>query len=99
MTEQFAFQQIQRNRSAVQLYKWASIALTCIVDGMCDELFSGTGFPLDEDSRVCGSNLLHLVEDRFEGSAISDDPFECAFGLIRSRARDGCIISHRDLHT
>src|ERR1700726_280291 len=79
---------------AIQLYECASIALTCSVNGMCDELFSGTGFPLDEDSRVCGSNLLHLVEDRFEGSAISYDPLECAFGLIRSRARDWCVVFH-----
>src|SRR4029077_62329 len=99
MTEQFAFQKIQRNRSAIQLYKWASIALTCSVDGMCDELFSGAGFPLDEDSRVCGSNLLHLVEHRFEGSAIADDPLERAFDLIRSWVHDCCIASHRNPHT
>src|SRR5208282_1480174 len=98
MTKQFAFQKIQRNRSAIQLYKCTSIALAYSVNGMCDELFSGTGFPLDEDSRVCGSNLFHLVEDRFEGSASADDPLERAFDAIRSWARDCCIVCHRNLH-
>jgi hypothetical protein len=31
---------------------------------------------------VCGRDLLHLVENRFERSAISDDPLERALGLI-----------------
>src|SRR5258706_1603886 len=71
MTEQFAFQKIQSNRRAIQLYKWASEALTGVVNGMCDEFLACTGFILDEDSRVCGRNLLHLVEIRFESSALA----------------------------
>jgi len=68
-----------RNRSAIQFYKGPAAALTAIVNGVCDEFFSRTGFTLDEDSRTCGGNLLHLVEDRLEGSAIANDPLECAF--------------------
>jgi hypothetical protein len=62
MTEQLTFQKIQRNRCAIQLYEWAPEALTGVVNGMCDELFSGAGFPLDEDSRISGSHLFYLFE-------------------------------------
>src|ERR1700688_1015182 len=99
MAEQFAFQKIQRNGRAVQFYKGTSVALTGVVNGMCDEFLSRAGFPFDEDSRVHGSNLLHLLENRFEGSAIADDPLERTLGLIRRRVQDCCIISHRNLYT
>jgi transposase len=79
---QFAFQKIQRDGRAIEFYKSAPATLTGVVNGMCDEFFSRAGFPLDEDSRVCGGNLLHLVESRFEGSAIADDPLERTLGLI-----------------
>jgi hypothetical protein len=98
MTEQFAFQKIERNGRAIQLDKSAPAALTCIVNGVSNELFSRAGFPFNEDSRVRGRNLLHLVENRFEGSAIADDPLERTLGLIRSRVRDCYKISHRNPH-
>jgi hypothetical protein len=88
MTEQFAFQKIQRNGSAIKLYKSAAATLTCVMNGVSNEFLSRTGFPLDEDSRVCRGNLLHLLENRFEGSTLADDPLERAFGLICSRVRD-----------
>src|ERR1700719_3215114 len=70
MTEQFALQKIQRNGSAIKLYKSAAATLTGIMNGVSNELLSRTGFPLNEDRRVCRGNLLDLVENRFEGSAI-----------------------------
>src|SRR5258705_13623186 len=94
MTEQFAFQKIQRNGRAIKLYKWATEALTGVVNGMCDELLACTGFPLDEDSRVGWRNLLHLFENRFEGSALTDDPLESSIRLASLRIRDGCILWH-----
>jgi hypothetical protein len=66
---------------------------------MCDEFLAGTGFPLDEDSRVCGGYEFHLVENNFEGSTIADDPLERTLGLIRDRVHDCCIIFHRNLYT
>jgi len=62
---------------------------------MRDELFSCAGFPLDENSRVRGGNLLHLVENRFEGSTIADNPIESTFGLVPRRVRNCCIICHK----
>jgi hypothetical protein len=67
---------------------------------MGDELFSGTGFSFDEDRRVCGSNLLHLSEDRFKSSATTYDPLERSLDLIRRPSvRHCCMISHRNLYT
>jgi hypothetical protein len=80
-----------------RFYKSAPATLAGVVNGMRDEFFSRAGFPLDEDSRVCGRNLLHLVENRFEGSAIADDPLESTFGLVPHRVRNCCIICHKIL--
>jgi hypothetical protein len=99
MTEQLALQKVQRNGCAIELYKSAPATLTGGVNGVSNEFFSGTGFPLDEDSRVCGGNLLHLVENRFEDSDIADDPLERTLGLIRPGVHDRCIISDRNLYT
>src|SRR6266849_3536288 len=95
MTEQFALQKVQRNGRAVQLDQGTPAALTCIVNGVSNEFFSRTGLHLDEDSRVCGGNLLHLLENRFEGSAIANDPIESTFGLVPRRVRNCCIICQR----
>jgi hypothetical protein len=97
MTEQFAFLQIHWNRRAVQLDKWASAALTGVVNSMCDELLACTGFPLDDDSRVGGRNLLHLVENTLQSGAIADDPIESTFGPIPRRIDNCCTICHKIL--
>src|SRR6266436_7095907 len=97
MTEQFAFQKIQRNSRAIEFYKSAPATLTGVVNGVSDEFFSRAGFPLDEDSRVGGGSLLHLLENRFEGSAIADDPLERTLGLVPRRVRNCCIICHKIL--
>src|SRR3984885_6542019 len=99
MTEQFVFQKIQRNGRAIEFYKSAPATLTGVVKGVSNEFFSCTGFPLDEDSRVCWRNLLHLLENRFEGRAIADDPLERTLDLIEPRVHDCCINSHRNLYT
>src|SRR6267154_4089713 len=97
MTEQFAFLQIRWNRRAVQLDKWASAALTGVVNSMSNEFFSCAGFPLDEDSGVCGRNLLHLVEDTLQSGAIANDPIESTFGPIPRRIDNSCTICHKIL--
>jgi hypothetical protein len=82
MAEQFAFQKIQRNGRAIQLDESAPDPLTGVVNGVSNEFFSRAGFPFDQDSRVGGRNLFHLVENRFEGGAITDDPLERTLGLV-----------------
>src|SRR5712671_3304060 len=61
VTEEFAFQKIQRNGRAIELYESAPDALTGVMNGMRDEFLSRAGFPLDEDSRVgCGHDPNHV---------------------------------------
>ncbi len=96
MAEQFAFQKIEWDSGAIQLDKCVPVTLTCIVNGMSDELFPCTGFSLDEDCRVCRRNLLYLIEDRFESSATTYDPLEHSLDLIRRSSVRSCyMISHR----
>lgn len=64
---------------------------------MGDEFLPGAGFSLDEDSRIRRSDLLHLVEHRFERSAAPYDPLECPLDLIRHRGGDGCTFCHRQI--
>ena len=78
--------------------KATPVTLTGVVNGVSNEFLAGTGFPLNEDSRVSASNLLHLLENRFESRAIADDPLERTLGLIRPRVHDCYIISHRNLN-
>jgi len=61
---------------------------------VCDELLACTGFPLDEDTRVCGSDLLHLVENRSQSGAIADDTLESSIRLVCLRVRDGYVLWH-----
>jgi hypothetical protein len=82
MTEQFTFEKVQGNGRAIEFYESTSATLTGVVNGVSDELFSRASFTFYEDSRVCGSNLLNLIENGFERRAIADDPLERAFALI-----------------
>src|ERR1700745_1475465 len=55
MTEQFAFQKIQRNGRAIEFYESAPDALTGVVNGMRAELFSRAAFSLDGGRRIRGT--------------------------------------------
>src|SRR5882762_3719123 len=94
MTEQFAFQKIQRNGRAIELHEGAPDALTGVVNGMRDEFLSRAGFPLDEDGRISRSHLFYLFENRLEGSAIADNPLESSISVASLRVRNGCILWH-----
>jgi hypothetical protein len=61
MTEQFAFQKIQRNGRAIELYESAPEPLTGIVNGVRDEVLSRAGLPVDQNGRVgCGHDPNHV---------------------------------------
>jgi hypothetical protein len=61
---------------------------------MCDEFLSCAGFSLDEDSRISGSHLFYLFENRFQGGAIADNPLEYSIWVVPSRVRDGFMLWH-----
>jgi len=60
--------------------------MTCVVNGMCDEFLPRAGFPLDEDSRIGGSHLFYLFENRFQGGA-GVPGLKCASGEERHWTR------------
>src|SRR6202040_1542592 len=56
MAKKLAFQQIERNGSAIQLYEWASAPRTEVVYGVCDQILAGARFSLDKGSGICWSH-------------------------------------------
>jgi hypothetical protein len=80
VAEQLAFQKVQRNGRAIEFDKGTTATPAGIMNSMCNEFFSCTRFPLDQDSRVGGGNLLHLVEHRFQSGAMADDSIKSTCG-------------------
>ena len=83
IAEELALNVVLRNSRTIQFDKSATTTLAGVVNGVGDELLSCASLSFDEHSRVCGSNLRHLVEHELEGGAIADDPLKCAFRMIR----------------
>src|SRR3984885_1460665 len=81
MTEQFAFQKIQRDSRAIQFYKGPPIAPTCIVNSICDEFLSSTGFPLDEDGRISSCNHFDLLQHLPERGTLSHNSLETRYRI------------------
>src|SRR6267378_5699308 len=52
VAEQFAFEQVKRNSSAIQLDEWAPAAWTDIVNGTGNQLLARTGLSKDQDSGI-----------------------------------------------
>ncbi len=63
VAKQFALQQRGGNRGAVQGDEWTIAPLAGGVDGARDQLFSGSGFALDEHRGIGGRNQLELLEN------------------------------------
>src|SRR6266853_6787337 len=50
--EEFAFEQVKRNSSAIQLDEWAPASWTDIVNGTGNQLLARTGLSKDQDSGI-----------------------------------------------
>src|SRR5580704_347519 len=76
MTEQLAFQEAQWDCRAVQLDERAIPAAAVCVNGVRDELFAGTCFPLDENRGVGGGHDPNLIQYATKGPARSYNAFK-----------------------
>jgi hypothetical protein len=94
VTEHLAFQKIQRNGRAIELYESAPDAPAGVVNGMRDKFLSRTGFPLDKDGRIGRRHLFYLFENRFQGGAIANNSLESSTRSVFVWACDGCILWH-----
>ena len=64
VTEEFAFEQIERNGSAVELDEGLAAARTGIVNRVRNELFAGSGLSLNKDSRIGSCDAFDLFQYR-----------------------------------
>ena len=78
VAKKLAFQQIQRNGSAIQLYERASAPRADVVNRARDQLLAGAGFSLDQHSGIGGRDAFDLFEHRFQSRTVADDLLESA---------------------
>ena len=64
VAKELAFQQIKRNRSAIQLYEWPSATRTEIVNRVSNQFFARPGFPQDKHGGISRRHALHLGRAR-----------------------------------
>ena len=76
MSEQFAFEQLRRQRSAVHRHKLCLVATAQIMDGVCSQLFSCAAFAFDEHIRGGRRHLPDRVEYFVQCRRVTPDIFE-----------------------
>jgi hypothetical protein len=62
VAKKLAFQQIERDGSAIQFNEWASAPRAQIVNRACDQLLAGACFSLDKNGGIRRRDLLNLFE-------------------------------------
>src|SRR5258708_20156982 len=73
MTEELALEQPSGDRRAIQLHEGPIPAPAEHVDGVCNQLFAGSGFAFDENRGVGGRYSLSLIQYFAESRARPDD--------------------------
>jgi hypothetical protein len=78
MAKKLAFQQIEWNGGAIQLYEWPPAPRAEIVNRPRDQLLAGAGLSLDKNSGIRRRDLLDLFEHGFQSRAFANDLLESA---------------------
>ncbi len=81
MSEEFAFQQPSRNRSAIDLDECSLPPIAVIVERPRDEFLPAPCFAQDQDCRIGRRHGLNLFEHQLESPAIPNDFLEVVGGL------------------
>src|SRR6185295_14399177 len=76
MAEQFGFEQIFRNGAAINADEFLIFAWAVEMNGLGDELFSGSVFTLNKDSTAQARNRIDQLKDPFHATAAADDVAE-----------------------
>ena len=71
MSEEFTFEQADRNGRAVELDEGLGGARAELMNGACDQFFARAGLPGDEHGRIGRRDGLHLMQYVAEGGAVS----------------------------
>ncbi len=93
MAEELAFEEVARDRRAVQRHERAAPARRVHVDGACDQLLAGAALALDEDGRVAVGEAADGLEDLLHRHAGADerDAGLVASDHLRADAADGIL--------
>jgi hypothetical protein len=95
MAKKFAFQQVERDGSAIQLYKRAAAARTDVVNRSRDQLLTGPCFALDKNCGIRGCDAFDFSENRFQGAAGAYDLLEPALTSIPVTGPESLESTHR----
>src|SRR3984885_1701893 len=94
MAKKFAFQQIERNRSAIQFYVGAPAARADIVNRARDEFLARAGFTLEKNGGIGWCDSFDLSEDGFQRRAIAYQLLESALIMALATGLESCVSSH-----
>jgi hypothetical protein len=78
VAEEFTLEQVEGNRSAVELNQGLAAAGTRVVNCVSDEFLAGARLSLNENCRVRRRNSLDLIENSSKSRAVADDLLESA---------------------
>src|ERR1700739_639625 len=94
VAKKLAFQQIERNGGAIQLYKRAPEPRAQTVNCACNQLFARACFSLDKNGGIRGGDLFHLFEHRLQSRAVAYDLLESPGTTVLIDVPDCCDSSH-----
>ena len=94
MPKELAFQQVEANRRAIQLYEGALAARTEIMNGAGDQLLAGTRLAEHQHGGIGRCHSLYLHEGGFQTRAAAYDLFRFTFGISVFNCRRAAEIFH-----
>ena len=78
VTKKLTFQQIERDSSAIQLYKRTPASRAEVVNCLRDQFLAGACLPLDKNGGIGRRHPFHLLKNLFQSRAPAYDLFESA---------------------
>src|SRR5205823_5567593 len=80
VAEELALEQACGDGRAVHFYKGPLMAPAEVVNGTSDEFLARPGFAQDQDRGVGRGDRFNVLEDPFEGGALTDNFLKIVFG-------------------
>ena len=97
VAEQFAFEELFRNRGAIHRKKRLRRAVAVMINRAGNEFLAGAAFAGDERGRVGGGNLADELEHALHRSAAADDAEFVIFRFEQRRVGDDLLHVARGL--
>src|SRR5262249_53428713 len=85
VTEQFAFDQVFRDRGTVDFDEGFGRTRAHRMDGMGHELLAGAALSIDEDTPVGAGHQCHLLAQRFHRHTLADDAIASLYVAFQPR--------------